>query len=156
MTLAIEVGAAQAQTGVASRPSAIPQARSVCGFHMKTGDHFDIVGLGTVDLDDTMKPLSPPGGPGSLAAVVCKRMSIGLEQHDDRSIRELAVPLYVGDATRTAVLIMVNGQFAFQVVEGHLSQAEVDQVNRQLNVFQVRQNELKARDPAKINGISRP
>jgi hypothetical protein len=138
LALAMAVGAAQAQTGSTGAPSAIPQASAVCGFLMKAGDSFETVGLGTVDVEDTAKPLSPPAASGTLRALVCMRKDLRLGQHDDRAIRELAVPLYVRDATRTAVLELDKGQFEYRVLTGNLSRAEADQVSQRLNEFQAR------------------
>ena len=145
--------AAFALVGLMSAPA---PAHETCGFVLKTADRFEIVGLGTVDLADTAKPLTAPAGQGPVAGVLCKRKSLLLESHDDRPITELSVPFYVGDETRTAVLVLVKGQFAYRVLQGQLSQVEIDKTGRRLNEFQARENELTVRDRARSDGLPRP
>jgi hypothetical protein len=138
--------AAFALIGLMSAPA---PAHETCGFVIKIADRFENVGLGTVDLADTAKPLTAPAGQGPVVGMLCKRKSLLLGPHDDRPITELSVPFYVGDKTRTAVLVVVKGQFAYQVLQGQLSRVEIDQTQQRLNEFQARENELTVHDRAR-------
>jgi hypothetical protein len=100
-------------------PALVAPRQETCGiFIRQDAEHVSYVPIPGYTILTAIPPLAKPAGQPQVDAIICDRESIFIGPQDYRVLTDLAVPLYIRNGARLAVLEVAEGQLRTRFLRG--------------------------------------